>query len=77
MARTLHRKVRREAERRGLKAGPAYRPGIGRWPLDTQRVLFALLPAARIEVSLDEHLLMRPVKTISVIIPLRPAEQNQ
>ena len=56
---------------RALKVGPAYRPGVGRWPLETQDVLFAKLDSGQIGVSLDEFKLMRPNKSTSLIIPLR------
>ena len=69
-ARAIHTHLRQEAADRGLKAGPPYRPGLGRWPLETQRLVFERLPTHQIGVTLDEHLMMRPIKSISLIIPL-------
>jgi hypothetical protein len=71
LARAIHAGVRREAVARGLQVGPPYRPGLGRWPLAAQQVIFSRLPAAEIGVTLDEYMLMRPVKSTSLIIPLR------
>lgn len=57
---------------RPLKVGPGYRPGVGRWPLaQVQDVLFAKLNTAEIGVSLDEHKIMWPNKSTSLIVPLR------
>lgn len=70
MARQIHRTVRRRAEEGGLHAGPPYRPGLGHWPLEAQRTLFARLPAQEIGVSLSANLVMKPAKTTSLIIPL-------
>lgn len=70
LARDLRAIVKGRAAARGLKAGPGYRPGIGRWPLEAQRVLFARLPAGEIGVELNENLIMTPTRSISLIIPL-------
>lgn len=70
MTRQLHANIRSETLDRGLKAGAAYRPGVGRWPLSTQEVIFERIPAHEIGVSLDEFLMMRPVKSTSLIIPV-------
>lgn len=70
MARQIHHTVRRRAEDDGLHAGPPFRPGLGRWPLEAQHTLFARLPAQEIGVSLDDNLVMKPAKTTSLIIPL-------
>jgi len=72
----LARQVREKAAEgigdRLLKVGPGYRPGVGRWPLaEAQDVLFAKLNTAEIGVRLDEHKIMWPNKSTSLIIPLR------
>jgi hypothetical protein len=51
-------------------AGPAYRPGIGRWPLTAQYAIFDLLPAPRIHVSLNDVAVMSPKMSTSLIIPI-------
>ncbi len=70
MTRGLHRSIRSETLTRGLKAGAPYRPGVGRWPLSAQEVVFQHIPAQQIGVTLDEHLVMRPIKSTSLIIPV-------
>ncbi len=40
-------------------------PGYGAWPLAAQRALFQRLPAAELEIRLEESLLMTPRKSIS------------
>lgn len=75
ITRQIHSSVRREAQERGLKAGPAFRPGLGRWPLETQRTVFRWLSAQAIGVALTDDLVMTPRQSTSLIIPLydRPA----
>lgn len=70
LARNIHALIREEAMARGLRAGPPYRAGIGRWPLEVQQIIFDRLPTHKVNVSLDEHLIMRPLKSTSLIIPL-------
>ncbi len=70
LARKVHTAIKEQARLRGLKAGPPFRPGLGRWPLETQRVLFACLPAEKIGVVLDQHLMMRPIKSTSLVVPI-------
>ncbi len=57
---------------KNLKVGPGYRPGVGNLPLTLQDHLFALLPADEIGVTLDEFKVMKPTKSTSLIIPVRP-----
>ena len=70
IARQIHSSIRLEAQKVGLKAGPAYRPGLGRWPLETQHIIFARLPAYIIAVTLNEQLVMTPRQSTSLIIPI-------
>lgn len=57
-----------------LKVGPAYRPGIGRWPIELQALMFEKLPGAEIGVSLSDVMVMTPGWSTSLIIPLLAAE---
>ena len=68
--REVHGKVRQEMAERELKAGPAYRPGIGRWPLTSQYTIFTLLPTHLIHVALNEQAVMTPRMSTSLIIPI-------
>lgn len=77
ITREIHGHIRSEGKKRGIITGPAYRPGVGRWPLDTQLSVFTRLPAERIGVSLDKNLQMRPIQSTSLIIPMRLEAANQ
>ena len=70
ITRQIHGAIRDELQGSSLKAGPPFRPGVGRWPLETQQIVFAFLPSATIGVALDEHLVMTPRQSTSLIIPL-------
>lgn len=67
----IHRHIRAAQAGLGRKAGPAYRPGVGRWPIETQSILFDKIPAAQIGVALSAELVMTPLQSTSLIIPLR------
>ncbi|MCB9147453.1 MAG: hypothetical protein H6641_01730 [Caldilineaceae bacterium] len=69
--RDLHGAIRQQSAQQNQKAGPAYRPGLGRWPLELQRTIFSLLPTEQIGVQLTEELLMLPAFSTSLIIPVR------
>ena len=70
LTRGVHTHIRQEFLDQGLKAGPAYRPGVGRWPIEAQRTVFSLLPGAEIGVSLTEDLYMLPLQSSSLVIPI-------
>jgi hypothetical protein len=76
LTRMVHGQIRAEMQERGLKAGPAYRPGIGRWPLTAQQSIFSLLPAHRIQVSLNDVAVMTPKMSTSLIIPILDRRQR-
>ena len=71
LAKQVRAKAGEQIGDRSLKVGPAYRPGVGRWPLEVQDVLFDKLDTAEIGVSLDEYKIMSPDKSTSLIIPLK------
>ncbi|MFL7839292.1 MAG: hypothetical protein ACK2T4_02665 [Candidatus Promineifilaceae bacterium] len=75
ITRQIHGMVRSAAQERGLKAGPAYRPGLGRWPLGVQRAVFSHLPAQAIGVNLTDDMVMLPRQSTSLIIPLYDRNQ--
>lgn len=70
ITRQIHHLIRSDLEGSDLKGGPAFRPGVGRWPLLTQQTVFAHLPSEKIGVTLDENLVMTPKQSTSLIIPL-------
>ena len=75
ITRQMHGSIRNEAHGRGLKAGPAFRPGLGRWPLETQHTVFSRLPAQEIGVALTDDLVMKPRQSTSLIVPLYDRNQ--
>ncbi|MCA9925887.1 MAG: hypothetical protein KC421_26125 [Anaerolineales bacterium] len=77
LTREIHRAARRQIAQNGLKVGPAYRPGVGRWPIEAQQTIFAHLPAADIGVTLDDYLMMRPTISTSLIIPIIDRSQTK
>jgi hypothetical protein len=70
LARQLHLTVRDEARARGWRAGPAFRPGIGHWPVDLQAVIVEALGGSQSGISLMDSMMMSPEKSISSIIAL-------
>lgn len=76
----IHRHVREEQAAQGIKAGPPYRPGVGRWPIETQTTVFTHLPGDAAGVTLTPELFMVPLQSTSLIIPLidrRPIESKK
>ncbi len=61
---------RRYGDEEGLQVGPSLSPGYQYWDLRDQRVIFDLLPAGEIGVSLTESCLMIPRKSESTATPL-------
>jgi hypothetical protein len=68
LARQMHLDIRTEGRARGKQVSPAYRPGIGRWPVELQGYIFNHLPAAEAGVSLLDEMLMVPQKSVSMIV---------
>ncbi|MDA8218549.1 MAG: hypothetical protein M0Z94_13120 [Dehalococcoidales bacterium] len=57
-------------DREGQRVGPSLGPGYQYWDLHDQRVVFGLLPAAEVGVTLTESCLMIPRKSVSAVVPL-------
>jgi hypothetical protein len=70
LARQLHAKIRAAAAAEGLTAGPGFRPGIGRWPVELQPTVFHLLKAGQHGIQLTDGLMMDPRKSVSMIVPV-------
>jgi hypothetical protein len=62
-----------QAAQRGWGVGPALSPGslVG-WPVQGQRELCALLSLEEIEVRLNEHCVLEPHKSVSLVIGMGP-----
>ena len=70
LARQLHLTVRDEARARGMLAGPAFRPGIGHWPVALQASIVEALGGSQTGITVLESMMMSPEKSISSIIAL-------
>jgi hypothetical protein len=62
------RRMEEEASLAGLRVSTFLSPGESAWPLEDQRVIFSLLDAAAIGVSLSPSLLMSPRKSLSLVM---------
>jgi hypothetical protein len=51
-----------------LVASPRFSPGYGSWRLEEQRIIFALLPAETIGMSLNPSCMMIPRKSVSFAV---------
>lgn len=69
----LHRETARRAAALGLFCGCRLGPGLNGFPVETQRLIFALTEAGAIGVALNDSMVMTPVKSISFLTPLGPA----
>jgi hypothetical protein len=61
-----------ETHAQGLHHSAMLSPGESTWPVDQQQVLFTLVDAASIGVSLTETMMMSPVKSLSMILGTSP-----
>ena len=68
VARQIDVLICRRAREIGVSAGPRFEPGSTGWDIRDQRVLFGLLPAHKIGVSLNEQCLMIPRKSASFMV---------
>ena len=56
------------AREHGLMTSSPFSPGEPDWPLEDQRELFDLVPAEEIGVTLTDTYLMRPLKSLSLVV---------
>jgi hypothetical protein len=64
----LCRRMEDEASAAGLHVSTCLSPGESEWSLHDQGVIFSLLDAARIGVTLSASLVMSPIKSLSLIM---------
>jgi hypothetical protein len=62
------RRLQDDAEAAGQHVSTSLSPGESEWPLEEQAVLFSLLDAGSIGVSLSPTLIMNPVKSLSFVL---------
>lgn len=72
----MRKEVAAKVKPEGFRVGAAYRPGVGRWPLHIQEVVFAELPSEQIGVTLTDSYLMLPSLSTSIVIPIIPDRDN-
>ncbi len=66
------RRIREQASSKGWGSGMRAQPGQEGWSIRQQQVIFDLVPAERIGVSLTESSLMIPQKSVSLVIGMGP-----
>lgn len=67
LSRLLYERLETDAASRGLHISTYLSPGESEWSIGDQAVIFGLLDAAQIGVSLTESLLMKPIKSLSLM----------
>jgi hypothetical protein len=60
--------IEEEAERKGLHVSTPLSPGESAWPVSEQATLFSLVDASPIGVTLTPSMVMRPLKSLSLIL---------
>lgn len=75
LADAFRRHLAARLTRQGLALGCSFSPGQDDWPLEDQRLLFALLRPQRIGVRLNEQGVMYPLKSVSEAIPVGRKEE--
>ncbi len=68
----LNRELCAWAGPRGHYLAPRVSPGYGRWELDGQPALLALLPAGELGIRLTDALMLVPHKSVSFAVRLSP-----
>jgi len=67
-----------EARERELSASRRrLSPGYRKWDVSGQRAVFAVLDPSPIGVTMNEHCMMQPNKSISFVVPLVVGESNE
>ena len=65
VADSVNYRICQKANRLGIKVGARFSPGIGRWDLSQQGLLFHILDGKRIGVGLNDQYMMLPKKSRS------------
>ena len=69
----IRERVENQAAEKGWGVGPALSPGsLSGWPIRGQRDICALLPLDEIGVRLNEHCVLEPHKSVSMLIGMGP-----
>jgi hypothetical protein len=65
-----------EARELNLYSSGRLSPGYGTWDVSGQRAVFTVIDPSPIDVSLNEHCMMQPKKSISFVVPLTEEESS-
>jgi hypothetical protein len=68
----LCRQVEGDAVSRGLHASASLSPGESEWSVAEQAVIFSLVDAREIGVTLNKSMVMSPIKSLSLIMGIGP-----
>jgi hypothetical protein len=68
----LCRTIEADAVDRGWRASASLSPGESEWSVAEQSVIFSLIDARPIGVTLSESLVMSPIKSLSLIVGIGP-----
>jgi hypothetical protein len=70
LTKQFHQSIRAQMSDSGLKVGPPFRPGVGNIPIEVQKVVFEQLETTQIGVTLSDYLVMTPIRSTSLMIPI-------
>lgn len=70
----IRRRLAAEARAQGLRLTARMAPGFGDWGLEQQRALFSAFDGGAVSVRLNEACVMVPLKSVSWLCGLVPAE---
>jgi hypothetical protein len=68
----LCRRIEGDAASRDLRASASLSPGESEWSVAEQAVIFSLVDAQEIGVTLNESMVMSPVKSLSLLMGIGP-----
>lgn len=74
---SLKRLIRSELEPKGLHSTFSFSPGQHNIPMELQQVIFQLLQPQDINVTLNEHYLMHPKKSVSGLFGIGPVKDEE
>jgi hypothetical protein len=72
LSQLFYRRLETDAAVQGLHISTYLSPGESEWSIKDQAVIFDLLDATQIGVSLTESLLMKPIKSLSLMAGIGP-----
>ena len=68
LSRYIKNLICQEAKKQYFKTTRYFNPGYGDWDINQQKIIFQIIPANKIGVSLAESCMMLPIKSLSWIV---------